>query len=364
MADIKFLLGVAFKDQAARGTATAMPAIGGGSGPAGAIDEADGAVLGSDGQGVGDSGISFSIGKNITEKAVVSGSFTRNFANFLGRTVDSFQVVTEIKGSGLTGSDPIVAADLDIPLGLEVLYAAAGLQGVYFSSPAPRLAFVPDPTALATAAIYFGNEASNGGQIIIRDVECRSASFSFPPGETGTITWDLIGEFDSYNETGSWPATPFEYGNQASLSAPVIEGAAFTWGPDTPAARQIGFSTLELTVSNEFETVASSNSANGRTQRQTGRTISCNATIDATSGEFLYELDQIGSDNISTAENLTFSYGTSATVGGIVNGFKILVPDPELVSLEPERLGDSQAWSLEVVARGATIDSELLVQYQ
>ena len=66
MADIKFLLGVAFKDQAARGTATAMPAIGGGSGTAGAINEADGAVLGSDGQGVGDSGISFSIGKNIT----------------------------------------------------------------------------------------------------------------------------------------------------------------------------------------------------------------------------------------------------------------------------------------------------------
>ena len=361
MADIKFLLGVAFKVQAARGTATAMPAIGGGSGTAGAIDEADGAVLGSDGQGVGDSGISFSIGKNITEKAVVSGSFTRNFANFLGRTVDSFQVVTEIKGSGNIGSDPLIASDFAIPLGIQSLYAAAGLEA---GQQAYRQIFTPESTALATAAIYFGNEASNGGQIIIRDVECRSASFSFPPGETGTITWDLIGEFDSYNETGSWPATPFEYGNQASLSAPVIEGAAFTWGPDTPAARQIGFSTLELTVSNEFETVASSNSANGRTQRQTGRTISCNATIDATSGEFLYELDQIGSDNISTAENLTFSYGTSATVGGIVNGFKILVPDPELVSLEPERLGDSQAWSLEVVARGATIDSELLVQYQ
>tara|TARA_R110000787_G_scaffold94732_1_gene197549 strand:+ start:797 stop:1891 length:1095 start_codon:yes stop_codon:yes gene_type:complete len=363
MADIKFLLGVAFKDQAARGTATAMPAIGGGSGTAGAINEADGAVLGSDGQGVGDSGISFSIAKNITEKAVVSGSFTRNFANFLGRTVDSFQVVTEIKGSGITGSDPIVAADLDIPLGLEVLYAAAGFQGQYVLSGYPRFSFTPDPTALATAAIYFGNEASNGGQIIIRDVECRSASFSFPPGETGTITWDLIGEFDSYNELGSWPSTPFEYGNQASLSAPVIEGAAFTWGPDTPAAREIGFSTLEITVSNDFETVASSNSANGRTQRQTGRTISCNATIDATSGEFLYELDQIGSDNISTAEALSFTYGTRAVVGGIVNAFEVSIPDPELVSIEPERLGDSQAWSLELVARAATIDGEIALRY-
>lgn len=361
MADIKFLLGVAFKDQAARGTATAMPAIGGGSGTAGAINEADGAVLGSDGQGVGDSGISFSIGKNITEKAVVSGSFTRNFANFLGRTVDSFQVVTEIKGSGLTGSNPLTAADFAIPVGLEVLYAAAGLQAVDLAS---GQVFSPDPTALATAAIYFGNEASNGGQIIVRDVECRSASFSFPPGETGTITWDLIGEFDSYNETGSWPATPFEYGNQASLSAPVIEGAAFTWGPDTPAAREIGFSTLELTVSNDFETVASSNASNGRTQRQTGRTISCNATIDATSGEFLYEVDQIGSSNISTAEALSFSYGTAAAIGGTINAFSVSIPDPELVSLEPERLGDSQAWTIELLARGSTIDSELSLAYE
>ena len=360
MADIKFLLGVAFKDQAARGTATAMPAIGGGSGTAGAIDESDGAVLGSDGQGVGDSGVSFAIGKNITEKAVVSGSFTRNFANFLGRTVDSFQVVTPIKGSGITGSNPLVAADFAIPLGLEVLYAAAGLQAVDLAS---GQVFTPDPTALATAAIYFGNEASNGGQIIIRDVECQSASFSFPPGETGTITWDLIGEFDAYNESGSWPATPFEYGNQASLSAPVIEGAAFQWGPDTPAAREIGFSTLELTVSNEFETVASSNSANGRTQRQTGRTITCSATIDATSGEFLYEIDQIGSSNISTAEALSFSYGTSATIGATVNAFNVSMPDPELVSIEPDKLGDSQAWSLELVARGATIDSELTLSY-
>ena len=334
MADIKFLLGVAFKDQAARGTATAMPAIGGGSGTAGAINEADGAVLGSDGQGVGDSGISFSIGKNITEKAVVSGSFTRNFGNFLGRTVESFQVVTEIKGSGLTGSNPLAAADFAIPLGLEVLYAAAGLQAVDLAS---GQVFSPDPTALATAAIYFGNEASNGGQIIIRDVECRSASFSFPPGETGTITWDLIGEFDTYNESGA---------------------------PDTPAAREIGFSTLELTVSNDFETVASSNSANGRTQRQTGRTISCNATIDATSGEFLYELDQIGSSNISTAEALSFSYGTPGTIGGTINAFGVSMPDPELVSIEPERLGDSQAWSLELVARGATIDSEISLSYE
>jgi hypothetical protein len=144
----------------------------------------------------------------------------------------------------------------------------------------------------------------------------------------------------------------------------VIEGAAFTWGPDTPAAREIGFSTLELTVSNEFETVASSNASNGRTQRQTGRTISCNATIDATSGEFLYELDQIGTNNISTAEALSFSYGTPGTIGGTINAFGVSMPDPELVSLEPERLGDSQAWSLELVARGASIDSELSLSYE
>ena len=360
MASIDFLLGVAFENQTARGTATAMPAIGAGAGTGGAINEADGAVLGSPSGGVGESGIGFQIGKNVSEKAVITGSFSKGFANFLNRTVESFQIVTEIKGSGITGSNPLVASNFLPPLGIIALWRAAGFQPV---ATAAAYTLSPDPTQLVTAAIFFGNESSNGGQIILRDVEVSSLSMQFTPGEVALATWDLVAEFDSFNETGSWPAVPFEYGNQATLSAPVVRGVNFIWGPDTPAAREIGFSELTIAVDNEFETVASSNSSTGTIQRQTGRTITITGTIDATDGEFLYELNQVGEGSIAAAESLTFQIGTAAVIGQPVNSFSVSVADPELVSLEPDRLGASQAWKIELVARAVLGDGEATFLY-
>jgi len=360
MADIEFLLGVAFKAQSVRGTATAMPAIGSGSGTGGAINESDGAVMGSDGTGVGDSGIAFSLGKTISEKSVITGSFTRNFANFLGRTVESFQIVTPLKGSGITGSNPLVIADFVLAAGIGVLHNAAGLDATGLAS---GQLYTPESTTLATAAIYFGNESSNGGQIILRDVEVQTMTVNFPPGEEATVTWDMVAEFDSYNETGSWPAAPFEYGNQATLSAPVVQGVAFTWGPDTPAAREIGFSSFSVAVENEFETVASSNAANGESKRQIGRRVVASGTIDATDGEFLYEIDQLAEDDIANAEALSFQVGTSASIGVAVNSINVSIPDGELTKLEPERLGNSQAWTIELVARASSADTECSLFY-
>ena len=51
--EIPFLLGMIVEDQTLRGTATAMPAIAGGAGTAGAFNLADGAVLGDPSAGVG-----------------------------------------------------------------------------------------------------------------------------------------------------------------------------------------------------------------------------------------------------------------------------------------------------------------------
>jgi len=358
--EIPFLLGMIVEDQTLRGTATAMPAIAGGAGTAGAFNLADGAVLGDPSAGVGETGISISFGKNITEKAVPTGSYTRDFANYVARTVESFQVAVPLKGNGGTTGVP-AAADFTPDLGIVALYRAAGLVG---AANGAQWRFTPTSTDLITAAIMFGNESSNGMQVIIKDVEAKSLTFDFTPGESATAVYDLGGILDSVNETGSWPAAPFDYGNQSSLSAPAVQEVAFQWGPSTPAARAVGFSQLSITIDLGAEDVLSSNATGGIVPRQTGRDIKVSGIIDAAAADFTYELDQLAESLIANADVLSFQIGTAAGAAETANALKFQLSDVELVALEAsDPLGDSQAWSVELIARSATANGEFELSY-
>lgn len=362
-AEVPFLLGAAFKNQTTRGTATAMAVIGSGSGGSGAIDNVtDGAVLGDPDSGAGGTGITLGLSKSITEKAPQTGSFTRDFANFIAREVATFSFTMPLKGNGSTAGSPPVAANMTPDLGVIALLRAAGLTGAASSA---TWRYTPTATNLVTAAIYSGRSSGNNGvRVIIRDCECTSVSFDFTPGAVGTVTFELAGVVDSIDESGSWGATPFAYGNQATLSAPPVRAANFLWGPNTPDVRAVGFSELSIEISNEAEEVPSSNSASGVIQRQTGRVITATGVIDAAAAEMLFELNQLAESSIANAEALAFTIGTVATAGSVVNAYQLNMPTPELVGLEKvDPLGASEAWSVELIARGATANSEFYLAF-
>lgn len=360
--EIPFLVGLLVKNQPSRGVATVMPVIGSGAGGSGAFDLSNGAVLGDPSAGAGESGVSLSLGKMLSEKAVLTGSYTRGFANFVSRVVEGFQVVLPLKGNGETTGTP-VAADFTPDVGIVSLYRAAGLVG---AASGAQWQFTPVPTDLVTCAVMTGNDVDGGGnglQIILRDVEAKSLTFDFTPGETATATFDLGGVFDSLNQTGTWPTIPFEYGNQASLSAPAVQSVGFQWGPDTPTPRAVGFSQLSLIIDLGSEDVLSSNAKGGTVPRQTDRNIKISATIDAASA-MTYEIDQLAESLIANADPLTFQIGTAAGASQIANALAFSVLDPELVSLEvADPMGDSQAWTLELVARSATANGEFTLDY-
>jgi hypothetical protein len=361
--EIPFLLGAAFKNQSVRGTATTMPQIGAGSGAGSAINNVtDGAVAGDPNSGAGGSGISFGLGKAITEKSPQAGSFTRDFGNFVAREVASFQMAIPLKGNGSTAGSPPVAANMTPDLGIIALLRAAGLTG---AASAATWRYTPTATNLVTAAVYSGNTAAaNGMRAILRDLEATGLTLDFTPGEVGKATFDLAGVVDSIDELGTWTATPFAYGNQATLSAPPIRSAAFTWGPSTPDARAVGFSQLSISIDNQAEDVKSSNSASGVIKRQTNRIVTCSAIIDAAAAEILYETDQLGLDTIGGADALTFTIGTVATSGSIVNAYRISLPSPELISLEKvDPLGASEAWAVEFLARASTANGEFVLSF-
>lgn len=362
-AEVPFLLGMAFKTQAARGTATAMAVIGSGSGAGGAINNTtDGAVLGDPNSGAGGSGISFGLSKAITEKAVQTGSFTRDFGNFVAREVATFTVTIPLKGNGATTAATPVAANFTPDSGIAALWRAAGLAG---AGSGATWAYTPTATGLITAAIYSGRSAGNNGvRVIVRDVEATSVSLNFTPGEVATATFELTGVLDSVDESGSWGATPFAYGNQATLSAPPVRNAAFEWGPVTADTRAVGFSEWSIEISNEAEEVPSSNSASGVIQRQTGRVITATGTIDAAAAEMLFELNQLGESAIANAEAVDFGIGTPAGGSQTANALTFFMPTPELVSLEKvDPLGASEAWAVELIARATTANGEFLLTY-
>ena len=361
MGEITFLAGAAFLNQTTLGTFnTSVPDIGAGSDSNSIDNTTDGAVIGLDGAGIGDSGISLGLGKEIIEKAVVAGSYTRGFADYIARTIESFSIEIPLKGNGKTTTASPVAADFTPDLGVAALFRAAGLDG---NEVGATWAYTPLAADLISAAVYLGNQANNGVKIEIRDIIAKSLELKFTPGEIGRALFNLGGIVEGVNETGSWPATPFNYGNQASLSAPIIEGVGFTWGPDTPAARTLGFSDLALNISLETEEIKASNLTPGTLTRQTGRTITVSGTFDAESPEALYETNQLAESAIANAEALTFLVGTAATGSDTANAYQIDIDDPEALTLEPAKTSDSAAWTFSAIARSASANGELSLIY-
>jgi hypothetical protein len=361
--EIPFLLGLAAKNQSVRGTATTMPQIGAGSGAGSAINNAtDGAVAGDANSGAGGSGITLGLSKSYTDKSPQAGSFTRDFGNFVSRDIASFSMAIPLKGNGSTAGSPPVAANMTPDLGIVALLRAAGLTG---AANAATWRFSPAATNLITCAVYNGNTAAlNGMRAILRDVEGTGLTLDFTPGELGIATFDLAGVVDSIDELGTWTATPFAYGNQATLSAPPIRGVAFQWGPSSADARALGFSTLSVKLDNQAEDIKASNTASGTVKRQTNRIITVSATIDAAAAEILFEANQLAESNIANAKSLTFLVGAVATNGSIVNGYRITVPSPELVTLEKtDPLGASEAWACEWIARATSANAEFFLDF-
>ncbi len=358
MADYPFLLGAAFKAQSTRGTATTMETIGNGA----AIDNTtDGAVLGDPSGGEGETGISLTIGKNYTDKAVQTGSYTRDFGNYIGRTIDEFSMVIPLKGNGATASSPPVDGDMVPDGGITALFNSAGLDGNAWGSGVGH-EFTPLATALSTAAVYVGGEGgaspTSGTRVVIKDVEASGLTFDFTPGEVATASFDLTGVLEEVTAPATWDTTPFDYGNQSTLSAPAVESVGFTW-----LARTLGFSTLSIAFDNQTESVPSSNTAGGSVPRQTGREITITGTLDGTDADYDFEYTELANSLIGSATQLTFTVGTAATNGSTVNAYTIDIPTPECTSVKAVPLGNSQAYEITWIARSTTANGEFSLIY-
>ena len=249
-------LGIAFGPQSAEGTADATIAA-----LSGSIDLTDGIVLGDANSGLLGSGITSSFTRRFNEKAVVSGSFTKQASDFLEEQI-SLEVAFPLAGPRqITGATPS-GSDFTHDKGIDALLGACGLIGaVSGSNPTVGWKYSPGDVAIATAKLF-----DSGFAWVIRDIR-GDLSIDMTPGEVAVCTATLSGIVDSAAEL-TFPT--FDYQVQASFSAPAVSGVTPSWGISDTVR---GWESLTIGIANSIDEFDNAASSTGKDFEQGGREI-------------------------------------------------------------------------------------------
>jgi len=355
MAKFAFDVAAAFAPQVAEGTYNAnLDAIVATlDGDPDATD--DGLLLGDSGSGVGESGLSLSIGRRSRDKAVIGASFTRSLSDFLAAEVRTFSFSWPW-GGGLKTTTITTPVDADfLPLtGVHALLNGVGLQAAVWGS-GVGYSIVPDNTVFPFSALvyYFGN------RLELLDCRCSSLAIKYTPGTIAIATAEIV--VGSIKDPSSKVITPvalptLDYGAQATQSMPTIESIGNAWN----ATR--GFSDLTLTFAPTIDDIPDSNAVDGIVKEPSAMEIGVEATLfadDAGSGE-TFELSQALSDAIGDLLPLTFTVGSAATgAQELALGHSVTIADPELDETAMEKLGSKAANTIKLIARSATANGEI-----
>ena len=338
MAEINFAIAFAAGVQSVAGTADATIA-----GLTGSLTEADGIVLGDPDSGIAESGIDFGTLRNLKEKAVVSGSFTRQASTFLSEDIDTFSIAIPLMGRG-TASPGVTDSNYTPAKGIDALLQAAGLAGAAWGS-GNGWRYVPAAAQIITVKLWL-----NGMAWVIRDC-VASVEIDFTPAEVAIATFTLSGTVSSFSNSATFPT--LNYGNQASISAPVVQGVGHNWGI---SAAQRGFTEATLSIDNQIDELPDSNSTTGKRNRQTGREITMAVTLFADSGSIDYERAALVRTSAPTDQQ-QFQVGTPG--GSVANAVRVTLPTPEMRKFTPDPVGASYVVQAELAAVNGSANGEL-----
>jgi hypothetical protein len=292
----------------------------------------DGLVLGDAESGIGESGLSFAIGRRARKKPHHAGTFTRPMSDFLGAEIPTFTFAFPFCGSRKTASTPVVAADMTPLVGVDAILNGAGLKGLTDAQPGWSYKF--DNTVFPFSALiyFFGN------RLELEDCRCSGLSILFEPGSipiaTATIVVGTIKDPSSKTQTAVTLPT-LDYGPQADESAPLIETVNHIWNVER------GFQSLTLNIAPAIEEQRDSNLSDGLYKEVSDRVTSINASIfvDAAGEGEVYEAAQAWADAIGDLDQLSFKVGTDTGDGDITKAFEILAPTPELETTAMQKFG-------------------------
>lgn len=317
--------------------------------PPGSLALADGLVLGDPESGIGESGLSLTIGRSKRDKAFLSGSFTRSLSDFLKAEVPSFEFAFPFCGNRYSPGGAPTDVNAQHDPGIDALLEGAGLVGAAWGSGVGWRYVFGSAQPISALVYYSGN--------VIRLQSCRcSLAIEYTPGSVAVCTATI--EVGSVLAPGTGSIPTLDYGVQGSVSAPVVKAVGHNW-QDTR-----GFEELTLSIAPAFEEFPDSNATDGvireasdRETKITGRLFSDDADKD-------YDLTQILATTAGALDQLSFQVSADMTTGNPALAHQIVAPQPELLTTAPQKLGTKAGTDIEAILRGATANSELEIIFR
>jgi len=152
-----------------------------------------------------------------------------------------------------------------------------------------------------------------------------------------------------------YPPT-FDYGKQATVSAPPWRLSNFDWG------HVRGSSELEIAIANDVAEIPDCNQTNGIRFLQEGRTISATGTVftNTDAPGAAYDIEQL----LATAPpSGTLSYRYATAGAAEANGMLFEMPEPQTNSVTYDKRGDAVQASIDVNATSTTANTEFSLTF-
>ena len=318
------------------------------------LNRTDGLLLGSSGEGVKDSGLTFGTGRVFEQRGITGSGFTRALSNFLRANVPTFTFVCPFVGSREDASSPPVDADMDLSTtlpGLDALLEGMGMEGNAIASATVGHEYKFGSPAPISALVY-----ASGNRLELLD--CRvDASIDFTPGAvpklTATISVGSIKDASTYT-IGSLSTT---YGAQQSVAAPIVEDAIYTWS----VARSFESGTLSFGTT--IEDKQRSNAVDGVSKKITNREVRWTSRVLMDSAAAAQEYGQLTETDSANLDAMSWEVGDAATATNPVEQVQISIPQPELESFDFTEDGNDAVADIVARASHATANEELTISF-
>lgn len=301
---------VAFEQQSLAGTyAPVLDAAVDAGNISGDIEGTDqGLLLGASGQGLADSGVTFTLARRQTPKPPYPGGFTRPLDDFLAPEIGTFTVAFPWVGSKrITTATPVDGDFAPLLAHTALLSGGLNLASAVWGAGVGHQ-FTPSGSEQPPfSAVVIG------GGVRFKIIDCRlnSLSIIYTPGEIPIATADIAGRIHNPakgDAVVAYALPTIDYGSQSDVSDPALESAGFLWG-----GRAEGFSTLTLTFTPTVDNAPDSNAVDGLVASIAGFETRIALTRYATASFDEWAYDQLYKETTSDLVNTSFDTAPAAT---------------------------------------------------
>ena len=313
----------------------------------------DGLLLGDRDQGVGNTGLSISLGRKGIPKAPIGSSHSTTVDDFIALVINTLGYGFVFAGSRRTTTGTPQDSDFVPSVGFGALLEAAGFAGSALGGPVGHK-YVPGGIKTASGLIYW-----SGNRFELQDILCSQFAITYTPGGLAIASTALEVGFvkDPVAAGGTTAAIPtLDYGAQLTVAAPPFTGIVATW------KNTLRINELTITIDNTIETFGDAAVVIGGEVKERGDQkilVEGKVFLDDNADDERFPVNQLLAQDIGDVHEFTFQHGTAETTGSLpAVAHNWSIPDLMLTEVTPEPIGKKAGFSFKGEAKTVTANGE------